>query len=309
MREIIEKALTFLNETDSCVLALVAETWGSAPRQAGSLMVVGADGSFEGSVSGGCVEGTVITEAMALIGRVRHKSLSYSVSSDDAWQVGLACGGKIRIELFHLSAADRPALDATITAISERSGGSLLLNKATDEAKFKNTLIEENLLENEQGCCVKVSVSPRLFVTGAVHIAQALAPMAISCGYDVTIIDPRGIFTDNRDFGGARIENDWPDEVLTPSTLDRETAIVTLTHDPKIDDVALKAALNSDVFYIGALGSKKTHAARLKRFESLPTPDRIHGPIGLDIGSRSPAEIAVSIMAEMIMKKRKPDAL
>ena len=308
MREIIEKTLSLMSDSSACILAVVAETWGSAPRQAGSLMVIGKDGTFEGSVSGGCVEGTVIAEALDLMGTGMHKSLSFSVSSDDAWQVGLACGGKIRIELFHLTSKDRPALSATLDSIDRRKSGTLTLSKISGEATFEQTAADFTLRELNETFAIGLEIAPRIFITGAVHIAQALAPMAISCGYDVTIIDPRGIFTDNRDFGGAHIVNDWPDDFLADRALDDQTAVVTLTHDPKIDDVALRAALNSDAFYIGALGSKKTHAARLSRFADVPGLDRIQGPVGLDIGARSPAEIAVSIIAQITLAKRLPNA-
>lgn len=312
MIDILSKTHEWATEAGSVVLAVVAETWGSAPRPAGSLMVIGKDGTFEGSVSGGCVESTVIAEAQAM-DKARHKSLSFTVSTNDAWQVGLACGGKIRIELFNLTKDETSSLDRVRDSHFKRRSGALYFSKTENTTRFIPDGHPTNCQHEifEQGCELILAVrpAPQLFITGAVHIAQALAPMAISCGYEVTIIDPRGIFTDNRDFGGACIVTDWPDEVLSKHVLDNETVIVALTHDPKIDDVALQIALESDSFYIGALGSKKTHAARLKRLEGTPGLERIQGPIGLNIGAKSPAEIAVSIIAEITMKKRKSDAL
>ena len=143
----------------------------------------------------------------------------------------------------------------------------------------------------------------RLIIVGAVHIAQALAPMAALAGYNVIIIDPRRAFATDARFPDVKLIGEWPDEVMATMTLDRRTAVVTLTHDPKLDDPALQTALKSDAFYIGALGSKRTHAARLGRLKSAGLGEadcaRIHGPVGLDIGAVSPAEIAVSILAQI----------
>ena len=143
----------------------------------------------------------------------------------------------------------------------------------------------------------------KLVIVGAVHLAQALIPMAQAAGYDVAVIDPRGAFATAERFPGVVLYNEWPDEVMPKLGLDQRTALVALTHDPKIDDPALKAAVNSDCFYIGALGSKKTNASRFERLRAAGHDEvklkRIHGPIGLAIGARGPAEIAVSIMGEM----------
>lgn len=143
----------------------------------------------------------------------------------------------------------------------------------------------------------------RLVIVGAVHIAQALIPMASALDYEITLIDPRGAFADDQRFAGLEVSPDWPDEALEKMTLDARTAVVTLTHDPKLDDAALAVALKSDAFYIGSLGSGKTHAARLERLKRLDFNEdslaRIHGPVGLNIGARSAAEIAVSIMAQI----------
>jgi xanthine dehydrogenase accessory factor len=148
----------------------------------------------------------------------------------------------------------------------------------------------------------------RLVIIGAVHIAQALIPLAAALGYEITVIDPRGAFADGQRFAGLAVSSDWPDEALEALALDASTAVVTLTHDPKLDDAALKVALKSEVFYIGSLGSRKTHAARLERLGQAGLGDnlleRIHGPIGLDIGARTAAEIALSILAQMTQIRR-----
>jgi len=153
----------------------------------------------------------------------------------------------------------------------------------------------------------------RMFVVGAVHIAQPLAPMAVMAGYEVTIIDPRRSFATAARFPGVTITHEWPDEAMDKLKLDARTAVVTLTHDPKIDDPALDRALRSDCFYIGCLGSTRTHKARLGRLGEAGFGEkdfaRIHGPVGLDIGAKSPAEIAISIMAEVTAElRREPEA-
>ncbi len=148
----------------------------------------------------------------------------------------------------------------------------------------------------------------RLFVVGAVHIAQALAPMAAMLGYSVTVIDPRGAFASPQRFSGLRVLDAWPDDGLDSEHLDARSAVVTLTHDPKLDDPALAAALNSDAFYIGCLGSRRTHGKRLERLTAAGFDEtalaRLHGPVGLDIGASSPAEIAVSILAQLTQNLR-----
>lgn len=154
--------------------------------------------------------------------------------------------------------------------------------------------------------------SLRMVVVGAVHIAQPLARMAAMAGWDVTIVDPRGSFASSDRFPGVHLINEWPDEALTELDLDRRTAVVTLTHDPKIDDPALQVAIRSDAFYIGSLGSRKTHAARLKRLKDAHFTDdemaRIHGPVGLSLGAVSPSEIAVSILAQVIQNLHQKEA-
>ena len=152
----------------------------------------------------------------------------------------------------------------------------------------------------------------RMIVVGAVHIAQALAPMAALVGYEVTVVDPRRAFATGERFPGVAVDTDWPDDALRRLSPDRRTAVVTLTHDPKLDDPALEAALASEAFYIGSLGSRRTHAARLERLRASgfdePALARIHGPIGLAIGARSPAEIAIAVIAEVTTTLRKPAA-
>lgn len=164
-------------------------------------------------------------------------------------------------------------------------------------------------LASAAGCFARAYVpSPRLLIVGAVHIAQALAPMAATAGYEVIVIDPRGAFASPERFPGVQLSDEWPDEALARVGLDAATALVALSHDPKLDDPALELALPSPLFYIGALGSRRTHEKRLERLRAAGLGEltgRIHSPIGLDLGGRAPAEIAVSILAEIIQVRHR----
>ncbi len=188
----------------------------------------------------------------------------------------------------------------------DATGGDLTLGADTLAAVEKRLRDNRSGPEESDGAALFVQVhNPplRLIIVGAVHIAQALAPIASLAGYEVTVVDPRRAFSTDERFPVVALNNEWPDDALTALAPDRRTAVVTLTHDPKLDDPALAVALRSDVFYIGSLGSRRTHAARLERLTELGFDDaamgRIHGPVGLDIGAVSPSEIAVSILAQM----------
>ena len=306
-----ELALEWHRAGRGAVLATVVETWGSAPRRVGAQMVVSGDGQIEGSVSGGCVEGAVMVEALEALEEGKGRLLEFGVSDGDAFAVGLACGGTIRVLVEPVGAVlSETVLDALVAARAGRravayvcdaeTGGGLLT-----EAGFEDRFSMDRSGVEEDGRFVAVHNPPlRLVIVGAVHIAQSLVPMARIAGFDPILIDPRSAFGSQARFPGETIVEDWPDEALAAIGLDGRTALVLLTHDPKLDDPALHEALRSDVFYIGALGSKRTHAARCARLREAGFGEkdiaRIHGPVGLDIGAAGPSEIAVSVLAEMV---------
>jgi xanthine dehydrogenase accessory factor len=279
-------------------IATVIETWGSAPRRKGSHLAIRDDGLFEGSVSGGCVEGDVVTEAQDLLAAgdgVRR--LDYGVADETAWQVGLACGGRISVLVQRLADDGFPPLLIDRLATAAQDGAMVTL--ATDVAA--GTTREA---AGDEGDFVRAYPAPRrLAIIGAVHIAQALVPLAEGLGIATTIIDPRGLFAADTRFAGLDLDRRWPDEALADWQPNAASAVVALTHDPKLDDVALAATLRSPAYYIAALGSRKNHAARLARLAALgfdaDTLARIHGPAGLAIGAADPAEIALSIAAQM----------
>ncbi|BDV33306.1 XdhC family protein [Methylocystis iwaonis] len=301
-------------------LATVVETFGSAPRPIGSHLAVDEAGAFCGSVSAGCVEGEVITAAQDAIADGAPRFLEFGVADEVAWRVGLSCGGRIAVHIERID-ADRlvllSALNREIAArrpcavITPLEGGAAQLLRADDFAALNAQLRDgKSGLVRHEGRRLFVNhyrPGPRLLVVGAVHVAQALAVMAALAGFDVTIVDPRGAYASAERFPQARLDMRWPDEALPDIGLDAATAVVVLTHDPKIDDPALRLALASDCFYVGALGSRATHARRVERLKaSGVTPfalERLRAPIGLDIAAISPAEIAVSILAEIILAR------
>jgi xanthine dehydrogenase accessory factor len=223
----------------------------------------------------------------------------------------------VNLDVLHALNTERTARRATVLVTDVASGAQRLV-KATDVAKdsLKDALAKRlrmaksGMEETPQGrFFLTVHVpSPRLVITGAVHISQTLAPIGQLLGYDVIIVDPRTAFASIERFPDVKVIAEWPDVALPPLGIDHYTAFVALTHDPKIDDPALKHALARDCFYIGALGSKKTHAKRVERLKQAGVSDsdiaRIHAPIGLDISAVSPAEIAVAIMGEITARLR-----
>ncbi len=307
--DIPETALAWHRAGKGAALATVVETWGSAPRRVGSQLAISGEGEIAGSVSGGCVEGAVVAEALDAIEAGKPVLLRYGVSDGDAFAVGLACGGTIRVLVEPIGPVMPEALLADLVLARESrvpvayvtGPGGRRLERDGHEARFR---MDRSGYEEDGETFVAIHNPPlRLLVVGAVHIAQALVPMARIAGYDPLLIDPRESFASEARFPGETVLHDWPDEGVRALGLDGRTALVLLTHDPKLDDPALIEALRSNVFYIGALGSTRTHAKRVERLTEAGFSEaeisRIHGPIGLDLGAAGPAEIAVSILAEM----------
>ncbi len=311
-----ELALEWHRAGRGAALATVVETWGSAPRRVGAQMVVSGDGQIEGSVSGGCVEGAVMVEAMDALDSGKGTLLEFGVSDGDAFAVGLACGGTIKVLVEPVGSVLREdVLSELVDARAARKAVAYVCDAETGGGQLTSEGFEDRFRMDrsgvdEDGRFVAIHNPPlRVAVVGAVHIAQALVPMTRIAGFDPVIVDPRSAFGSEARFPGEKIIEDWPDEAMEQIGLDARTALVLLTHDPKLDDPALHIALRSNAFYIGALGSTRTHAKRVERLTEAGFEEaqiaRIHGPIGLDIGAASPAEIAVSIMGELLRVLRK----
>ena len=310
-----EAALAWHRAGQGAALATVVETWGSAPRGAGSQLAISGSGEMMGSVSGGCVEGAVVAEALEALAEGKPRLLTYGVSDDTAFAVGLACGGTIRVLVEPVGAVMPVAmLEAVVAARAGRKPVAYLAEldgpgrRVSDGAGLEARFRSDKSGVDEGWLAVIHNPPLRLVVVGAVHIAQPLCQIARLAGYDPVLVDPREAFGAAARFPGEAILSDWPDEALAAFGLDARTAVVTLTHDPKLDDPAIKVALASEVFYLGCLGSKKTHAGRVARLQAAGFTaeqiGRIHAPVGLDIGAKSPAEIAVSIMAQITARLR-----
>jgi xanthine dehydrogenase accessory factor len=317
-------ARRWLDEFEQVALATVVSTWGSSPVPVGGQLVIGPNGQFEGSVSGGCVEVEVITEAADVLTHDRPKLLEFGVAEDVAWRAGLPCGGAISIYIEPLQLQrDASYLDRILAARGARASLAVLTTLATGERRVFEPpgpvpaeiaaclhLGESGLLDLGEGqAFLRVLTPPVLLViVGATHVGQVLADLAKRIGYDVVIVDPRTAFASQERIGETMALTDWPDTSLRALGLDTRTAVVALTHAAALDDEALRAALRSDCLYIGALGSKKTHAKRLERLRTAGFSDsqlaRIRAPVGLAIGAKGPAEIAVAILAEIVKVAR-----
>jgi xanthine dehydrogenase accessory factor len=341
MRDLLPDIQAWGAEAQPLALATVVKTWGSAPRAAGAKMVVSADGRIAGSVSGGCVEAAVIEAANEAGKTGRACLLSFGVTDDTAWAVGLACGGSIEIfvevpdvaglaELVSLAAGNTPAAVATVLSGPDIGRRLFLHGHGPIRGTLKGPLAQKVTTAAraalEEGKSARLSLAdtdvfievmrpaPKLVIVGGVHIAIALTSMARSLGYRTIVIDPRPAFGSAERFPDANeIISAWPDEALGRIGLDEESAVAVLTHDPKLDDPALQAALVSPAFYVGALGSKQTQAKRRERLLAAGLTEaqvaRLRAPIGLDLGGRSPEEIAVSVLAQVVaVRNRRPEA-
>ncbi|MEO9827037.1 MAG: XdhC family protein [Paracoccaceae bacterium] len=320
-----ELALEWALAGKQVALATVVKTWGSAPRPVGAQLVVDGDMVFQGSVSGGCVESAVIFEATEAMQDGTCRILSFGVSDENAFDVGLACGGEIEVMVEPIGVGQGPSIEELKDLIDARANRTPVVWHV-DTANWTRKLLPRDLgdadLEERfrtdksirEGDVFQAVHNPplRLAIVGAVHIAQPLVQMARMVGYDVVLVDPRDSFASASRFPGETFLEGWPDKALADFGLDARTAVVTLSHDSKIDTPALQTALASEVFYIGALGSTRTHAKRVAALKNEGVTDdviaRIDGPVGADIGAMSPAEIAVSIMAEMTERLRRPDS-
>lgn len=320
----VQAAGAWLAEDGQAALATVISTWGSAPVPAGGLMAVARDGRFAGSVSGGCIEADVIAEAAEVIATGRTKVLEFGVSDEVAWRTGLACGGRLQIYLepltqAHGSAGIKTILQAraarTPLVVSTRlADGQRSFFTPSSEAPATVTAFfssGESAQSGEGDARVfywVVLPVVHLIIAGATETGQVLAQIAQPMGWKITIVDPREAFASEDRFAGMDRKVAWPGEALAGLELDARTAIVALTHAGHIDDEALTSALAAPCFYVGALGSRKTHAARVERLAaagvSQDNISRIRAPVGLDIKAKTPAEIAVSILAEIIAAQR-----
>jgi xanthine dehydrogenase accessory factor len=339
MQEFLNKINYFLQNDQKFATATVTNTWGSGPRPIGSMMLIGEDGTMSGSVSGGCVEGAVVRLSAEVLRENTPKLVTFGVSDDEAWSVGLSCGGSIEVFIEPFLAFSEPKMWSILRGCLELNQGAILLTKLSENAPAHQLVLangdvinsdfgatkdlitaaldtyqqrKTKKIETENNDIWFAQVFPpkqKLVIIGAAHITVDLVHLAHYFGFETTVIDPRGIFANKTDFPTPpnALHVDWPAEILPEMTLDAYTYVVLLTHDPKIDDQALHILLRSNVAYIGALGSKKTHEKRVNRLLnagfSTEEIGKINAPVGVNINAKSAREIAVSIIGALIKAK------
>ena len=340
MKELLPIISQWTTDHKSFAIATVIKTWGSAPRPIGSFMLIAEDMEMAGSVSGGCVEGAVIRESLPVIESGESRPLNFGVTDEDAWSVGLSCGGKIQVFVERFMAfSEEESERAVWTKLSgclHENTSCILLSRMEAESGHHILVLPDGetigqacaeglgsealrayrerksqVIEWEGGQWF-ARVFPRrsqMIIIGAAHITVDLVHLASLYDFETIVIDPRGIFTNKTQFPipPDQLYEAYPAEVLENFDLDAYTYAIVLSHDPKIDDNALHLLLRSEVGYIGALGSRRTHAKRVKRLQEAGFSEeeiaRIHAPIGVDIRAKSPREIALSIMGEVIGAK------
>ena len=310
---VLTDALHWYQSGHAVSLITVVETWGSAPRPPGALLALRDDGVVSGSVSGGCVEDDLIartraTQAAQGNSGVLPSLIVYGVSKDEAARFGLPCGGTLRL-------LQEPLTDITwLQDLLHRIGNHTLVTRtvtlATGQVTLSPGVRGQTLVFDGQTLSCPLGPQWRLLLVGAGQLSQAVAQMALMLDFDVLVCDPREEYAQTlaATLPHVRVVAGMPDDVVREMVPDAHTAIVALTHDPKLDDMALLEALQSEAFYVGALGSRRNQAARKERlathFDLQPKDlDRLHGPVGLSLGAKTPAEIAVSVVAEIVQAK------
>jgi xanthine dehydrogenase accessory factor len=298
----MKSAREWLASGHSVVLATVIRTWGSAPRPIGALTAIREDGMVVGSVSGGCVEDDMIARVRAReIARDKPALTSYGVSAEEARRFGLPCGGTLELVLEPLG--EHSGLDELLTRVERHELVVRTLDMETGAVRIAPGKWSDQLVFDGKSLVSVHGPHWRLLIIGAGQLSQYLAQMAQGLDYQVTVCDPREEYADTWNVPGVELTREMPDDVVIAMDLDAHSAIVTLTHDPKLDDMALLEALKSPAFYVGAIGSRRNNEARRERLAEFDLAqheiDRLHGPVGLKIGSKTPPEIAIAILAEM----------
>ncbi len=301
--QVVNRVVDWLNDKHNVYLVTVVQTWGSSPRPAGSMLAVSEDGTPVGSVSGGCIEEHLIARLVkGEIAQTGPEILLYGVTREEGERFGLPCGGEIKLVVEKLG--DPQPWRQLQACLTERKQLCRTLDLESGDSRLDN-------LQPAQTCQIIANqlvreFGPRwqLIIIGAGDLSRAVANVALGLDYQVLISEPRPEFAENWDIPGTELSSEMPDDLIRQRAIDDHCAIVALTHDPRYDDMALMEALETKAFYVGALGSARTHDARLKRLAELEVPAdaiaRLRGPIGLPIGSHTPMEIAISIAAELV---------
>ncbi len=304
--EVLHACAQWIRDGFACEYVTVVRTWGSSPRPEGATMAIRADGVVVGSVSGGCIEDDLIAAVREKgITRTRPEVVTYGISADEAHRFGLPCGGTIQLVVEPLGPHSR--MDELLALAQRRVLSRRTLQLDSGDVALSPATLDEQL-HMADGALVSIH-GPRLrmLIIGAGQLSQFLAQIAIGLEYQVTVCDPREEYRGSWSLPGVEVVHSMPDDLVLEMKLDSRSAVIALTHDPKLDDLALMEALKTDAFYVGAIGSRVNNARRRERLREFDLSEeqiaRLHGPIGIYIGSKTPYEIAVSILAELTAVK------
>jgi xanthine dehydrogenase accessory factor len=304
--EVLKTSAAWIASGHRCELVTVIKTWGSSPRPIGATLAICDDGRVVGSVSGGCIEDDLIDRVRKNgITRTAPEVVSYGITADEAHRFGLPCGGTIQLSIEPLAPGSR------IAELLERLEQHQLVERTLDLKTGEVTLNAAGpgavLTLNEETLVTQHGPRWRLLIIGAGQLSRFLAQIASAMDYHVTVCDPREEYRAGWQLPEVKLVHAMPDDLVIDMKLDSRSAVVALTHDPKLDDLALMEALKSDAFYVGAIGSRANNAKRRERLLEFDLSQaqlaKLHGPIGLYIGSKTPAEIAISILAELTAVK------
>jgi len=306
--QVLERVAEWLSAGRKTWLCTIVATYGSSPRPPGSLFACNARGETAGSLSGGCVEEDLIARLVADGEEVRRtRVVEYGVSAEENERLGLPCGGRLKVLLEPLGESALPHVRQLLDAVRDRRYLRRDVRVAT--GRFELTVADAYAALRFDGETLSRTFGPRyrMVLVGAGQLSRILAELALAMDYQVVVCDPRRELLDQWTDPGVQLVGGMPDDAVRKYAGDRDSIVLTLTHDPRIDDMALMEALERDLFYVGALGSTRTSAARRKRLSALGVPrarlEKLHAPVGLPIGSKTPMEIAIAILAELIERR------
>jgi xanthine dehydrogenase accessory factor len=304
--EVLRSSVRWQQESHRVLLVTVVRTWGSSPRPEGAMLAVRDDGLVVGSVSGGCIEDDLIDRVRRLGITADHpESVKYGISAEEAHRFGLPCGGTIELVTEPLKPVS--GIAELLDAVENGRLVTRTLDMATGKAALGPAEATDGLAFDGQTLRTIHGPRYRMLVIGAGQLSKYLCQIAVGLGFQVTVCDPREEYTETWDIPGVSMVRTMPDDTVMEMKLDERCAVIALTHDPKLDDLALMEALRTRAFYVGALGSRRNNQSRRERLKEFDLNDvqlaRLHGPVGIFIGSRTPPEIAISILAEVVAAK------
>ncbi|KAE8760005.1 MULTISPECIES: XdhC family protein [Paraburkholderia] len=304
--EVLKSSARWLEEGHRALLVTVVKTWGSSPRPEGAMLAVRDDGLVVGSVSGGCIEDDLIDRVRQRgIEQTRPEAVKYGITAEEAHRFGLPCGGTIQLVLEPLT--PQSGIADLCHAVEDGRLVAREVDMVTGAVRLDAALATDGVHFDGERLLTIHGPRYRMLVIGAGQLSRYLCNIAVGLDYQVTVCDPREEYTEEWSIPGTKIVRTMPDDTVIDMKLDERCAVIALTHDPKLDDLALMEALKTPAFYVGALGSRRNNQARRERLKEFDLNDaelaRLHGPVGIYIGSRTPPEIAVSILAEVTAAK------